>query len=313
MVSTHRRVTAAPAPGGSTRTAQSRHTCSISASISSWRPALRVAALHSAGDGARRFDSKASQRPTFSANTTGPSRTSNGLTAAMFATSARLVSKLGGGASKSSHTLARGPGRTAITTKPAAGRRDAPAPTACVAAASTARMYSAIASTLPTRASSSALDCSSTTLCLLNGSAACVNAAAVHSSTHAHHARHNDNAVLTGLPFAQGAAGCALGRGPARSSRQQLHLEHQRRIGRDHAARAACAVAELRRDQQHARAADLHALHAFVPAGDHHAAAKIEAERIVAILAGVELAAARVGRLGVVQPAGVVHGHLAAG
>ena len=99
---------------------------------------------------------------------------------------------------------------------------------------------------------------------------------------------------------------------PPDSDAEQLDLEHQRRVRRDHAAGAARAVAELGRDRQHARAADLHALHAFVPAADHLAGAEVEA---------------RTGRRGpcsnrtclprwlaavrVVQPAGVVHAHVA--
>ena len=43
-----------------------------------------------------------------------------------------------------------------------------------------------------------------------------------------------------------------------------------------------------------ALAADLHALHAFVPAADDMAGAEREVERIVAVLAGIELGAERV-------------------
>src|SRR5688572_10444020 len=56
--------------------------------------------------------------------------------------------------------------------KPAAGRFDGLASTPSRAATSTARTYSAIASMLATRSSSSVLDCSNTTPCLVIGSAA---------------------------------------------------------------------------------------------------------------------------------------------
>lgn len=64
-----------------------------------------------------------------------------------------------------------------------------------------------------------------------------------------------------------------------------------------------------------AGAADLHALHAFVPAADDRAVAEVEVEveGIVAILAGVEFAAAGLRGLGVVEPAVVVDGDLVVG
>src|SRR6185503_19462438 len=48
------------------------------------------------------------------------------------------------------------------------------------------------------------------------------------------------------------------------------------------------AIAQGRRNSELARAADFHALHAFVPAGDHLTATQRKLERRVAILAGVE-------------------------
>ena len=75
---------------------------------------------------------------------------------------------------------------------------------------------------------------------------------------------------------------------------EQLDLEHQRRIRRDHAARAARAVREVRRNGELALAADFHA-------GDHLPPAEAEFERIVAIDARVELPA-------VGEPAGVMQG-----
>ena len=80
---------------------------------------------------------------------------------------------------------------------------------------------------------------------------------------------------------------------------EQLDLEFERGIGRDDAARAARAVAEVRRDHQCAFAADLHAGNAFVPAFDHAAAAERERKRLAPVARAVELGA-------VEQPAGVV-------
>jgi len=85
----------------------------------------------------------------------------------------------------------------------------------------------------------------------------------------------------------------------ATSDVEQFDFEHERRVRRDHAACAARAVAELRRNRQATHAADLHALHAFVPALDDHAAAEHERERVVAVLARIEF-------LTVGQPARVV-------
>jgi hypothetical protein len=51
----------------------------------------------------------------------------------------------------------------------------------------------------------------------------------------------------------------------------------------------ACTVAERGWDDQHARAADPHALNALVPAADHRAAPEVERERVVAVAARIEL------------------------
>src|SRR5262245_59019520 len=90
------------------------------------------------------------------------------------------------------------------------------------------------------------------------------------------------------------------GRSRSRSSLlqvEELHLEQQRRVRRDHPAGAARAVAEVGRDQQRALAADLHAGHALVPALDDLALAEAERERAAAIERAVELLA-----LGSVDP-----------
>src|SRR5579872_5196119 len=83
---------------------------------------------------------------------------------------------------------------------------------------------------------------------------------------------------------------------------QQLHLEQQRCVGRDDAAGASGAVAEIGRDRELADAADLHRGDAFVPALDHLPHADPELERLAAITRAVELAAVR-------QRADVVYGH----
>src|SRR5690606_10069132 len=69
-------------------------------------------------------------------------------------------------------------------------------------------------------------------------------------------------------------------------------------------------IAKIGRNDQHPRAAHLHALHPFVPAADDVTCAERECERLAAVLARVELAA---GLAVLVQPAGVVHAHMPAG
>ena len=68
---------------------------------------------------------------------------------------------------------------------------------------------------------------------------------------------------------------------------------------------AAVAVAEVRRDDEPAAAADLHARHALVPAGDDLAGAERERERLAAVPGGVELLAGGVGDADVVHDDGV--------
>src|SRR5882672_1682985 len=87
---------------------------------------------------------------------------------------------------------------------------------------------------------------------------------------------------------------------------EQLDVEHQGGVGRDHAATALLAVGELGRDGELAHAADLHAFDALVPALDDIARAEGEVERVAAAAAGVELLA--VGEL-----ADVVHEDVVAG
>src|SRR5258708_15571558 len=66
---------------------------------------------------------------------------------------------------------------------------------------------------------------------------------------------------------------------------QQLDFEYQGGVRRDHAAGAARAVAEVRRDGELAPAAHPHPRHALVPALDHVPLAEREDETVAAILA----------------------------
>src|SRR6185503_19700597 len=127
-----------------------------------------------------------------------------------------------------------------------------------------------------------------------------------------------DRAAQVGGQFgrAQASASGALcderpgARPPGSVDAEQLDFENQRRVGRNHSARAARAVAERGRDGQAAIATDLHSLDAFVPTLDDFASAERKYERIVAIAAGVELASLL---SAVQQPSGVMNGDLASG
>src|SRR6185437_3680869 len=99
-------------------------------------------------------------------------------------------------------------------------------------------------------------------------------------------------------PSSRGRGICAL------FHRQQFHVEHQCRVRRDDAAGAARAVAERRRDDERALAADLHGGDALVPTLDDLARADRKIERLVAIDRGVEFLALRAV---LVEPAGVMH------
>src|SRR5690606_9043305 len=91
-----------------------------------------------------------------------------------------------------------------------------------------------------------------------------------------------------------------------RDDLDQLDVEHERRIRRDDRRAASLAVAVLGRDEEIAPPADAHALEALVPAADHPAGPELERERLPPPRA-VELRAAAVTRVGVVEPARVVH------
>src|SRR6185436_14810590 len=79
------------------------------------------------------------------------------------------------------------------------------------------------------------------------------------------------------------------------------------------AAGAARAVAEIGRDDQRPRAADLHPGNTLIPAADHLPGAELERKRLTVVLRAVELLAVAVGGLRVVQPPGVVNAHGLAG
>src|SRR5688500_9617758 len=83
---------------------------------------------------------------------------------------------------------------------------------------------------------------------------------------------------------------------------EQFDVEQQRGVGGNHAAGAARAVAVIRRDRQHAAAADLHPGDTFIPPANHFAAAETEREGLAAVARAVELLSFVVLRGGVVKP-----------
>src|SRR5215468_7491183 len=92
----------------------------------------------------------------------------------------------------------------------------------------------------------------------------------------------------------------------------QVADEDERLPRPDHVPGAAVPVGQGWRDNQLPAAADLHALHALVPAGDDLPGAEPEAQRFAAVPARVELLAGRVGDPDVVHPDRVTGtGHLA--
>src|SRR5690606_3918809 len=116
--------------------------------------------------------------------------------------------------------------------------------------------------------------------------------------------RRTDDAVITSI------TGCR----PAvrRSDAEQVDHEDQRLAGLDRRRRALVAVGQVRGDGQLAAAADLHALHALVPALDDPAGAQREPEGSAAVPAGVELLARAEGDTDVVHGDRVTRlGHLA--
>src|SRR5262249_53720032 len=100
--------------------------------------------------------------------------------------------------------------------------------------------------------------------------------------------------------------GCRRGGGSLRVDPDQLHFEDEGGARRDHAARPAIAVAEMRGDDELALAAHAHRADAFVPALDDAAAPDRKHERLAAVVRRIELLAA-------LEPARVVHPHRVAG
>src|SRR6202521_2250729 len=99
------------------------------------------------------------------------------------------------------------------------------------------------------------------------------------------------------------------GRAPLRHA-EQIDVEHQRGARRDVAAGAARAIAQVRRNDQRALAADMHGGEAFVPALDDLALAEREGKRIAPVERAVELFAL----LAIdEQPSGVIDRHGLAG
>jgi hypothetical protein len=93
---------------------------------------------------------------------------------------------------------------------------------------------------------------------------------------------------------------------------EQLHIEHERGAGRNPApAGTAISVAKMRWNDQSAALADPHAFDTLIPASNHKAFTEGKAERPRA--RRIELPALVVGRILVIEPAGVMHdGHAAA-
>src|SRR5690606_13121960 len=82
---------------------------------------------------------------------------------------------------------------------------------------------------------------------------------------------------------------------------EEVHDEDEGLAGLDAAAGAGVAVSQVRRDDELAAAAHLHARDALVPAGDDAPAAQRELERLVAVPRGVELLAGGEGDADVVD------------
>jgi aspartate racemase len=104
--------------------------------------------------------------------------------------------------------------------------------------------------------------------------------ARLHRARAAARARRLRRAAAAERPLHVEAAVAAAG---GLADAEQVDDEDQRLVGPDGAPGAARAVAELRRDRQPAAAADLHAGDALVPAGDDHALAEAEGERLAAV------------------------------
>ena len=121
------------------------------------------------------------------------------------------------------------------------------------------------------------------------------------------------NSRLAGRP--RGTASACFGsacRSRSSADVDEVDDEDQRLAGCDGAASAAVAVGEVRRDDELASAADLHAGDALVPAGDDLADAESEGQRFAAVVGGVELLAGGVRDADVVGDDGAAGGGLGA-
>src|SRR4029077_6859807 len=87
---------------------------------------------------------------------------------------------------------------------------------------------------------------------------------------------------------------------------EQFDVEHERRIGRNHAARAASAIAHVGRDDQRALPTNLHARDALVPTLDHAAPTQRKVERFAGVAGAVEFAPLLFGFGRVIKPPGVM-------
>src|SRR4029453_12986806 len=89
---------------------------------------------------------------------------------------------------------------------------------------------------------------------------------------------------------------------------EQLDVKDQRSPRGNHTTCAALAVSERRGNHQAALATNLHPGHTLVPAPDHVSGAEPELEGLARIARAVELLAFGLRRIGIVEPAGVMHG-----
>src|ERR1700733_11660006 len=87
----------------------------------------------------------------------------------------------------------------------------------------------------------------------------------------------------------------------AGSGRHQVADEDEGLTGRDGGAGALVPVGQARGDDQLTAAADLHALHALVPAGDDMPGAELEPQRVAPVPARVEFLSRRVGEPDIVN------------
>src|SRR5262249_11054062 len=88
---------------------------------------------------------------------------------------------------------------------------------------------------------------------------------------------------------------------------EELDVEHQRRVRREHAPGAARTISELGGNDQRSLAAHLHSGNTLIPSRNHLTGSELELKRIVAIAGAVELLSLTIRRGAVVQPPGVMN------